>query len=252
MKMAGLIPVGVLCEIVTEDGLSMARGTELERFRDRHDLAMITVADLVAYRRNREHFVKRTAEAQVPTPYGLFTCVTYENTIDKETHLALIKGEVTDQKDVLVRVHSECLTGDVFDSKRCDCGAQLRSAMAKIAEENCGVIVYLRGQEGRGIGLKHKLHAYQLQDQGMDTVEANVALGLPIDARDYGVGTHILRDLGITTMRLLTNNPAKRIGLESFGLHITSLVPIQTEVTEENRRYLETKRDKMGHTITLE
>ncbi len=252
MKMAGLIPVGVLCEIVTEDGLAMAKGADLEKFAQEHNLVVISVADLIDYRRHREHFLKRAAEAQVPTPYGPFKCVTYENTLNGETHVAFIKGEIDGKEDVLVRVHSECLTGDVFDSKRCDCGAQLRTAMAKIDEEGCGVIVYLRGQEGRGIGLSHKLHAYKLQDEGLDTVEANVALGLPIDARDYGVGTHILRDLGITTMRLLTNNPSKRIGLESFGLHVTSLVPIQTEVTEENRRYLETKRDKMGHLITLE
>jgi len=252
MQIAGLIPVGVLCEIVTDDGLAMARGAELEKFATEHNLLMISVADLVAYRRHREHFVKRTAEAQVPTPYGSFRCVTYENTLDGETHIALIKGEVSGKEDVLVRVHSECLTGDVFDSKRCDCGAQLRSSLAKIVEEGCGVVVYLRGQEGRGIGLTHKLHAYKLQDEGLDTVEANIALGLPIDARDYGVGTYILRDLGVTTMRLLTNNPAKRIGLESFGLQVTSLIPIQTEVTDENRRYLETKRDKMGHLITLE
>jgi 3,4-dihydroxy 2-butanone 4-phosphate synthase/GTP cyclohydrolase II len=245
--MAGLAPAGVLCEVVTSDGLGMARRDELERFAKEHGLVLITIADLVRYRRRTERLVRRTAEARVPTPFGDFTCIAFEDTIGGETHLALIMGEPAGRQNVLVRVHSECVTGDAFGSLRCDCGNQLRAAQARIASEGSGVIVYLRGHEGRGIGITHKLQAYGLQDQGFDTVDANVELGLPVDSREYGIGAQILVDLGITTMRLMTNNPAKRGGLEGFGLQIVERVPIETTLTVENRRYLLTKQRRMGH-----
>ncbi|MDQ2724258.1 MAG: bifunctional 3,4-dihydroxy-2-butanone-4-phosphate synthase/GTP cyclohydrolase II [Actinomycetota bacterium] len=245
--MAGLAPAGVLCEVVTSDGLGMARRAELERFAKEHGLVLITIADLVRYRRRTERLVRRTAEARVPTEFGDFTCIAFEDTIGGETHLALIMGQPGGQADVLVRVHSECVTGDAFGSLRCDCGNQLRAAQERIAAEGAGVIVYLRGHEGRGIGITHKLQAYGLQDQGFDTVDANVELGLPVDSREYGIGAQILVDLGITTMRLMTNNPAKRGGLEGFGLQIVERVPIESTLTAENERYLRAKQERMGH-----
>lgn len=245
--MAGLAPAGVLCEVVTSDGLGMARRAELERFAKEHGLVLITIADLVRYRRRTEQLVRRTAEARVPTEFGDFTCIAFEDTIGGETHLALIMGQPGGQADVLVRVHSECVTGDAFGSLRCDCGNQLRAAQERIAAEGTGVIVYLRGHEGRGIGITHKLQAYGLQDQGFDTVDANVELGLPVDSREYGIGAQILVDLGITTMRLMTNNPAKRGGLEGFGLQIVERVPIESALTAENERYLRAKQERMGH-----
>ncbi len=248
--LAGLPSAGVLCEIVTADGISMARRPELEAFASEHGLLLVTIADLVRYRRRTERLVRRVASARIPTEFGEFECLAYESEIDAETHLALVKGDPVGQDDVLVRVHSECLTGDVFGSRRCDCGGQLREAMRLVAEEGLGVIVYLRGHEGRGIGIANKLDAYSLQDCGFDTVDANVRLGLPIDSREYGIGAQMLVDLGITTMRLLTNNPAKRGGLEGFGLEIVDRVPIITEPNAENIRYLRTKHDRMGHLLS--
>jgi 3,4-dihydroxy 2-butanone 4-phosphate synthase/GTP cyclohydrolase II len=248
-RLAGLPAAGVLCEVVTEDGLSMARRPDLEAFAAEHGLVLVTIADLVRYRRRTEQLVRKVSSARIPTDFGDFLCVAYESDLDAETHLALVKGDPAGQPDVLVRVHSECLTGDVFGSKRCDCGAQLHEAMRLVAEAGTGVIVYLRGHEGRGIGIANKLNAYRLQDCGFDTVDANVRLGLPVDSREYGIGAQILVDLGITTMRLLTNNPAKRGGLEGFGLEITGRVPIVTEPTPENIRYLRTKHERMGHLL---
>jgi len=247
-RMAGLYPAGVLCEIVNEDG-TMARVPDLEKFCDEHGLLMISIADLIRYRRQGEKLVKRVAEARVPTDWGDFTCYAYESLLDGETHLAMVRGAVQGEEDVLVRVHSECLTGDVFGSLRCDCGVQLDAAMQRVAEEGLGVVVYLRGHEGRGIGIAHKLRAYELQDTGHDTVDANVELGLPIDSREYGIGAQILVDLGITTMRLMTNNPSKRGGLEGFGLEITERVPLESAPNPENIRYLKTKRERMGHLL---
>jgi 3,4-dihydroxy 2-butanone 4-phosphate synthase / GTP cyclohydrolase II len=248
-RMAGLSPAGVLCEIVTEDGMEMARRDDLESFAAAHDLPLITIADLIRYRRRTERLVRRTAEARLPTEYGEFRCLAYQSVLDGESHLAFIMGEPSGRSNVLVRVHSECLTGDVFGSRRCDCGAQLHGALRKIAEQGMGVLVYLRGHEGRGIGIAHKLQAYELQDGGLDTVDANVELGLPVDSREYGIGAQILVDLGVSTMRLMTNNPAKRGGLEGYGLHIVERVPIHVEPNEENIRYLRTKRDRLGHLI---
>jgi 3,4-dihydroxy 2-butanone 4-phosphate synthase/GTP cyclohydrolase II len=248
-RMAGLSPAGVLCEVVTPDGLGMARLPELEAFAARHDLLLVTIADLIRHRRQRERLVRRAGSARLPTEYGEFRCVAYQSVLDHETHLAFVMGEPAGQDDVLVRVHSECLTGDVFGSRRCDCGAQLHSALRMIADEGLGAVIYLRGHEGRGIGIAHKLQAYELQDGGLDTVDANVELGLPVDSREYGIGAQILVDLGITTMRLLTNNPAKRGGLEGFGLQIVERVPIHTTPNEENIRYLRTKRDRLGHLL---
>ncbi len=248
-RMAGLFPAGVLCEIVTEDGMGMARRDDLEAFAERHGLLLITIADLIRHRRKTERLVRRTADARLPTEFGEFRCVAYQSVLDHETHLAFVMGEPAGQADVLVRVHSECLTGDVFGSRRCDCGEQLHSAMRRIAEAGLGVVVYLRGHEGRGIGIAHKLRAYELQDGGLDTVDANVELGLPVDSREYGIGAQILVDLGITTMRLMTNNPAKRGGLEGYGLQIVDRVPLHTEPNEENIRYLRTKRDRLGHLL---
>ncbi|MGC8513704.1 MAG: bifunctional 3,4-dihydroxy-2-butanone-4-phosphate synthase/GTP cyclohydrolase II [Acidimicrobiales bacterium] len=246
-KMAGFAPAGVLCEIVTEDGMGMARRAELETFAARHGLPIVTIADLIRYRRRTERLVTRSADARLPTTFGEFRCVAYTSVLDGETHLAFVMGDPAHAENVLVRVHSECLTGDVFASMRCDCGAQLHGAMQRIAEEGLGVVVYLRGHEGRGIGISHKLRAYELQDGGLDTVDANVELGLPVDSREYGIGAQILVDLGVTTMRLMTNNPAKRGGLEGYGLQIVERVPIHTEPNEENIRYLRTKRDRLGH-----
>ena len=248
-RMAGLYPAGVLCELVTADGMGMARLPELERFATRHDLCLISIADLIRYRRQREKLVVRIAEARVPTEWGEFTCYAYQSVLDQETHLAFVLGAPQGEDNVLVRVHSECLTGDVFGSMRCDCGHQLNAAMAKIAEAGMGVLVYLRGHEGRGIGIHNKLLAYQLQDDGLDTVEANLRLGLPADSREYGIGSQILVDLGITTMRYMTNNPAKYGGLEGYGLEMVERVPLESVPNPENLRYLRTKREKMGHLL---
>ena len=248
-RMAGLYPSGVLCEVVNADKTDMARLPELEAFCEEHDLLLISIADLVRYRRQSEKLVKRFVEAQIPTAYGDFTCYAYESLIDGETHLALVKGAVQGEDNVLVRMHSECLTGDVFASMRCDCGPQLEAAMRKISDEGLGVIVYLRGHEGRGIGIANKLRAYVLQEQGRDTVDANLDLGLHADRREYGIGAQILVDLGITTMRLMTNNPAKRDGLGGFGLEIVDRVPLEVPPNPHNIEYLRTKRERMGHLL---
>ena len=225
----------------------MARLPDLDRFADEHGLLMISIADLIRYRRQREKLVRRVAEARIPTAYGDFICYAYQAILTGEEHIALVKGDVQSAENVLVRVHSECMTGDVFGSLRCDCGPQLDDALRKIADEELGVIVYLRGHEGRGIGITHKLRAYNLQERGRDTVDANLDLGLPIDSREYGIGSQILVDLGITTMRLMTNNPAKYGGLEGFGLEMIERVPLETVPTAENIQYLRTKRERLGH-----
>src|SRR4051794_2681926 len=249
-RLAGLRPAGVLCEIVSEkDVEDMARLDELEVFAAEHDLALISIADLIAYRRRTEKQVQQLAEARLPTRHGEFRAYGYLSLLDNTDHLALVKGDIGDGRDVLVRVHSECLTGDVFGSQRCDCGPQLDASLAAVTAEGRGVVLYARGHEGRGIGLMHKLQAYQLQDAGEDTVDANLVLGLPADARDYGVGAQILADLGVRSMRLLTNNPSKRAGLEGYGLSIVARVPVPVRVTPENLRYLMTKRDRMGHDL---
>jgi 3,4-dihydroxy 2-butanone 4-phosphate synthase / GTP cyclohydrolase II len=247
-RMAGLYPAGVLCEIVNDDG-TMARVPDLVEFCAEHGLLMVSIAQLIKYRRQNEKLIKRVAEARIPTPWGDFTCYVYESVLDGEQHVAFARGAVQGEDDVLVRVHSECLTGDVFHSLRCDCGVQLHAAMEKIAADGLGVLVYLRGHEGRGIGLGHKIRAYSLQEEGHDTVDANVELGLPVDSREYGIGAQILNDLGITTMRLMTNNPAKYGGLEGFGLEITERVPVESVPNPENIDYLRTKREKMGHLL---
>jgi 3,4-dihydroxy 2-butanone 4-phosphate synthase/GTP cyclohydrolase II len=248
-RLAGVYPAGILCEVVNDKKDDMARVPELERFADEHGLLLISIADLVRYRRQTEKLVRRITEARLPTQWGDFTCYAYESVIDGTEHLAFVKGAVQGEDDVLVRVHSECLTGDVFASLRCDCGPQLSESMRLIAEAGLGAVVYLRGHEGRGIGLGHKLRAYQLQDQGHDTVDANLALGLPVDSREYGIGAQILVDLGITTMRLMTNNPAKYGGLGGFGLEVTERVPLLTRPNPENIAYLRTKRERMGHLL---
>jgi 3,4-dihydroxy 2-butanone 4-phosphate synthase/GTP cyclohydrolase II len=248
-RMAGLYPAGVLCELVNETKDDMARLPELERFSAEHGLLLISIADLVRYRRQTEKLVKRVAEARIPTQWGDFTCYAYESVLDGEQHLALVRGAVQGQEDVLVRVHSECLTGDVFGSLRCDCGPQLDESIRMIAEEGMGVVIYLRGHEGRGIGIGHKLRAYALQEQGHDTVDANLALGMPVDSREYGIGAQMLVDLGLTTIKAMTNNPAKYGGLEGFGLEITGRVPLLTEPNPENIAYLRTKRERMGHLL---
>jgi 3,4-dihydroxy 2-butanone 4-phosphate synthase/GTP cyclohydrolase II len=247
-RMAGLYPAGILCEIVNDDG-SMARVPDLVEFCAEHGLLMITIADLIRYRRQNEKLVRRVAEARIPTDWGDFNCYVYESLLDGEQHVALARGAVQGEDDVPVRVHSECLTGDVFGSLRCDCGIQLDTALQKIAEEGLGVLVYLRGHEGRGIGIGHKIRAYSLQDEGRDTVDANLELGLPVDSREYGIGAQILVDLGITTIELMTNNPAKYGGLDGFGLEITGRVPLHTEPNPENLQYLRTKRERMGHLL---
>jgi 3,4-dihydroxy 2-butanone 4-phosphate synthase/GTP cyclohydrolase II len=246
-RLAGLIPAGVVCEVMNEDG-TMARVPDLAEFCERHDIKMITVADLIEYRRRTEKLVERTVSVRLPTAYGDFTAVAFREKLTGKTHVALVKGEVQGADDVLVRVHSECLTGDVFHSLRCDCGEQLEQALAQIAAEERGVLLYM-AQEGRGIGLLSKLKAYELQENGRDTVEANIELGFPADARDWGIGNQILADLGLTTIRILTNNPKKITGLEGFGLTVVEQVPIETSPNAENRRYLETKRDKLGHRL---
>jgi 3,4-dihydroxy 2-butanone 4-phosphate synthase/GTP cyclohydrolase II len=248
-RLAGLYPAGVLCEVVSEDKQSMARLPELERFAKTHGLPLISIADLIRFRRQREKLVKRVGDARMPTEWGEFWCYVYESVIDGEQHVAMVKGAVQGQSGVLVRVHSECLTGDALGSLRCDCGVQLQMAMQRIATEGMGVIVYLRGHEGRGIGMAHKLRAYTLQDEGRDTVDANLDLGLPVDTRKYGTGAQILVDLGITTMRLLTNNPAKFEGLDGYGLDIVERVPLESLPNPENIRYLRTKRQRMGHLL---
>jgi 3,4-dihydroxy 2-butanone 4-phosphate synthase / GTP cyclohydrolase II len=247
-RLAGLRPAGVLCELVNDDG-TMMRLPDLRRFTAEHGLALITIADLIAYRRHHERQVERVAEARLPTEHGVFTAFGYRALPDGADHIALVFGEVGDGLDVLVRVHSECLTGDVFGSLRCDCGPQLDAALRRVAEEGRGVVLYVRGHEGRGIGLMHKLQAYQLQDQGRDTIDANLELGLPADARDYGTGAQILVDLGIRTMRLLTNNPAKRAGLEGYGLSVVGREKLPVRAHPENVHYLRTKRDRMGHLL---
>ena len=248
-RAAGLAPAGVLCEIVTADGQEMARLPDLVTFATEHNLPLISIADLIRYRRRHEKLVRQIADANLPTELGEFRSLVYESVLDGEQHLALVAGDIGDGKDVLVRVHSECLTGDVFGSRRCDCGPQLSAALGEVAREGRGVVVYLRGHEGRGIGLGHKIRAYALQEQGRDTVDANLELGLPIDSREYGIGAQILVDLGVQTMRLMTNNPVKYGGLEGFGLDITERVSIEIEATAENADYLNAKRDRMGHLI---
>jgi 3,4-dihydroxy 2-butanone 4-phosphate synthase/GTP cyclohydrolase II len=248
-RSAGLYPAAVLCEVVNEDKTDMARLPELERFADKHGLQIISIADLVRHRRQKDKLVKRVADVNIPTEYGEFRVYGYESLLDGEQHVAYVKGAVQGQDNVLVRVHSECLTGDVFGSRRCDCGPQLEAALRTICAEGMGVVVYLRGHEGRGIGINHKLRAYELQEMGRDTVDANLELGLPVDNREYGIGAQILVDLGVTTMRLMTNNPAKYGGLEGFGLEIVERVPLHTTPTPENIAYLRTKRERMGHLL---
>jgi len=246
-RIAGLYPAGVICEIASRDG-SMARVPELAKFAKRHKLLMITVADLIRYRMQTEGLVRKAAEADLPTEHGAFRIHGYESVIDGQTHVALVCGDLADGDNVLVRVHSKCLTGDVFHSARCDCGPQLDAAMQRIAAEGRGVLLYLN-QEGRGIGLANKLRAYALQDQGLDTVEANERLGFKADQRDYGIGAQILRDLGVRTMRLLTNNPRKFVGLQGYGLSVASTVPLEIPASESTRRYLKVKKDKLGHRL---
>ncbi|HTB56288.1 MAG TPA: bifunctional 3,4-dihydroxy-2-butanone-4-phosphate synthase/GTP cyclohydrolase II [Polyangia bacterium] len=248
-RAAGFAPCGVLCELVNDDG-TMSRPRDLSAFAERHHLALISIADLVAYRRRTERLVAAVAEARLPTRHGLFSARIYRDHGGTE-HVALVMGEPRDAESVLVRVHSECLTGDVFGSLRCDCGAQLDAALARVAAEGCGVVVYLRGHEGRGVGLTSKMHAYKLQDQGRDTVEANLDLGLPIDARSYDVGAQILTDLGVTRLRLMSNNPAKFIELEGYDLRIVSRVPLLIAPNDENIGYLRTKQLKLGHELEI-
>jgi 3,4-dihydroxy 2-butanone 4-phosphate synthase/GTP cyclohydrolase II len=247
-RLAGLDPTGVLCEILNPDG-TMARLPELIKFKEQHHLKMCSIADLIAYRRTREKLVEREQEIQLPTDFGQFQLHLYRSTIDGVHHLALVKGDLSSVEAPLVRVHSECLTGDVFGSRRCDCGSQLHAAMEMIESSGCGVVLYMRQHEGRGIGLPAKIHAYKLQEKGLDTVEANLQLGFPAELRDYGVGAQILFDLGVRKMRFMTNNPKKVIGLEGYGLEIVERVPIRSEPNPHNESYLATKRVKMGHLI---
>ena len=248
-RLAGKYPSGVLCEIVTADKSDMARLPELTVFAKKFNLPIVSIADLIRYRRHHEKLVKRVSDASLPTEHGTFQAHVFESVLDGEQHLALVYGDIANAKDVLVRVHSECLTGDVMGSMRCDCGPQLHTAMAKIAAEGAGIVVYLRGHEGRGIGLGHKIRAYALQEEGRDTVDANLEQGLPVDSREYGIGAQILVDLGVTSMRLMTNNPIKYGGLEGFGLNIVERVAIESMPTEFNIDYLRTKRERMGHML---
>ena len=249
-RLAGLQPAGVLCEIVNDDG-TMTRGPALNAFAKWHGLPFLTVADLIAYRRSREQIVERTAEARMPTAHGTFRVYVYRSKLDDSEHVAIVKGEVAGRENVLVRVHSECFTGDILESTRCDCGKQLELALTWIEREGAGVVVYLRGHEGRGIGLTSKVHAYALQDNGRDTVEANEELGLPVDSRSYDVGAQILTDLGLTTIRLLSNNPAKFTQLAGYDLTIVERVPLVTTPNLENAFYLQTKQEKLGHLLNL-
>lgn len=249
-RMAGLEPAGIICEITNEDG-SMSRLPQLIEFCREHGLLLSSIAELIKYRRHNEKLVTRIGQAQVPTDWGMFTCTAFRSDLDDTEHLAFSIGDVDDGSPVLVRVHSECLTGDVFSSRRCDCGPQLHSAMTLIAAEGRGVVVYLRGHEGRGIGIGHKIRAYSLQDGGMDTVDANTQLGLPVDSREYGIGAQILADLGARKLRLITNNPAKYGGIEGYGLEVVERVSSHVVPTEENLHYLQTKRDRMGHLLDL-
>jgi 3,4-dihydroxy 2-butanone 4-phosphate synthase / GTP cyclohydrolase II len=247
-RIAGLYPGGVICEIMNDDG-TMARVLELTKFARRHHLLMITIADLIKYRMQTESMVRKVASARLPTDHGEFAIHGFENQLDKQTHVALVYGEVGDGKDIVVRVHSQCLTGDVLHSIRCDCGAQLDAAMERIAREGRGVLLYLN-QEGRGIGLANKIRAYELQDQGFDTVEANERLGFKADQRDYGIGVQILRDLGVRSMRLLSNNPRKLVGVEGYGLSVSEWLPLEIPASESTRKYLKTKKDKLGHKLS--
>ena len=247
-RIAGLYPAGVICEIMNKDG-TMSRVPELTRFARKYKLLMITIADLIQYRMRTETLVRRAAAASLPTEYGEFRVVAYESLLDRETHVALVKGDLGEGENVLVRVHSKCLTGDVFHSARCDCGAQLEAAMQRIADEGRGVLLYLN-QEGRGIGLTNKIRAYELQDQGLDTVEANERLGFKADQRDYGIGVQILKDLGVRSMRLLSNNPRKLVGIEGYQLSVAEWLPLEIPASDHTRSYLKTKKEKLGHKLT--
>jgi 3,4-dihydroxy 2-butanone 4-phosphate synthase/GTP cyclohydrolase II len=247
-EMAGKYPAAVLAEVMNDDG-TVAKLADLEVFAEQHSLLVGTIADLIAHRRKEEKVVERVVEARIPTPHGEFAAIGYRSLVDDRQHIALVKGEIGDGEGVMTRVHSECLTGDVFDSLRCDCGEQLDYALARISDEGRGVVLYIRGHEGRGIGLLHKLAAYNLQDEGLDTVDANVNLGLPVDSRDYGVGSQILYDLGVRSMRLLTNNPVKRAAIEGYGLSIEERIPIVLPANEENKGYLQAKADRLGHEL---
>lgn len=247
-RLAGLTAAGAISEVVNDDG-TMKRGQELRQFADEHGLALVSIADLIRYRRRHERQVQRVAETRLPTEYGTFQALGYRNLVDDSEQIALVKGDIGNGLDVLVRMHSECLTGDAFGSRRCDCGSQLRAALAAVEKEGRGVIVYLRGHEGRGIGLLHKLQAYTLQDAGRDTVDANLDLGLPADGRDYGTAAQILHELGVRSVRLITNNPAKPTALEGYGIAVVERIAVATQAHDDNRRYLTTKRDRMGHLI---
>jgi len=246
-RLAGLIPAGVVCEVMNEDG-TMARVPDLAPYCKRHGIKLVTVADLIEYRRRNEKLVERMTSVRLPTEYGEFTAIAFRERLTGKPHVALVRGDVANAENVLVRVHSECLTGDVFHSLRCDCGEQLDLALTRIAAEELGVLLYM-SQEGRNIGLLNKLKAYELQEGGLDTVEANLELGFPADARDWGIGNQILADLGLSTIRILTNNPKKITGLEGFGLTVVEQVPIEVSPNDENRRYLRTKRDRLGHRL---
>ena len=246
-RIAGLYPAGVICEIMNDDG-TMARVPELAVFARRHKLLMVTISDLIQYRMRTEALVRRVAAADLPTEHGDFRVIAFESVIDRETHVALVKGDISDGEEVLVRVHSRCLTGDVFQSARCDCGLQLEAALTKIAEAGRGVLLYLN-QEGRGIGLSNKIRAYELQDQGFDTVEANERLGFKADQRDYGIGVQILKDLGVRSMRLLSNNPRKLVGIEGYKLSVVEWIPLEIPASDHSRNYLRTKKEKLGHRL---
>jgi 3,4-dihydroxy 2-butanone 4-phosphate synthase/GTP cyclohydrolase II len=246
-RLAGLNPSGVICEVMNDDG-TMARVPDLALYVERHGLKMVTVADLISYRRQHDKLIERVVETRLPTDFGDFTAVGFRSLVDDKHHVAMVKGEVSGREDVLVRVHSECLTGDVFHSQRCDCGQQLEDALRQIEDEGSGVLLYL-AQEGRGIGLLNKLRAYKLQEEGLDTVDANLELGLPADLRDYGIGAQILVDLGLSSIRLLTNNPKKIIGLEGYGLRVSDTIPIEHTPGPHNAEYLRTKKERMGHLL---